>query len=360
VQLVAFTTEGCRSDTVTSLLPVRYRPDAVFGWSHPLCENEIVRFNNTSFMPAAASPDFIARWYWQFDNIPASGSQNPGYNFGPGPHQASLVAESNYGCKSASADSQLVINARPGITVDINDSCVLRNINFRAVDQSHTVDKWYWDFGNGLYRGSTLATQSFLAEGYFPFTLIGQTVEGCRDTLLRPFTIYDNKALAGRDTIAAMNEPVQLSANAGRPAQYSWSPSTGLNDANIANPVATLDKNQLYSLESITDKGCVSHSKILITRYKGPQLYIPNAFTPNGDGNNDVLKVFPVGIKTFTSFAVFNRYGQQLFYSTDRNRGWDGRYGGKVQEPGTYVVMAQAVDYRGQIMLQKQTVILIR
>jgi len=109
VQLVAFTTEGCRSDTVTSLLPVHYRPDAVFGWSHPLCENEMVRFNNTSFMPAAASPDFIARWYWQFDNIPASGSQNPGYNFGPGPHQATLVAESNYGCKSASADSQLVI-----------------------------------------------------------------------------------------------------------------------------------------------------------------------------------------------------------------------------------------------------------
>jgi hypothetical protein len=68
----------------------------------------------------------------------------------------------------------------------------------------------------------------------------------------------------------------------------------------------------LYRLATITDQGCESHSQILIKRYKGPELYIPSAFTPNGDGTNDVLKVFPAGIRSFDYMSVFNRFGQQL------------------------------------------------
>ena len=65
-----------------------------------------------------------------------------------------------------------------------------------------------------------------------------------------------------------------------------------------------------------------------IKRYVGAEIYIPNAFTPNGDGKNDLLKVFPVGFKSFDYVAVFNRYGEQVFFTKDWNQGWDGRVNG--------------------------------
>jgi gliding motility-associated-like protein len=180
-----------------------------------------------------------------------------------------------------------------------------------------------------------------------------------KDTIIRPFTIYDNKAVAGRDTITAMNEPVQLNAHGGDNVTFTWSPAIGLNNATKENPVATLDRDQLYRLDAITDKGCDSHTRILIKRFKGPELYIPSAFTPNADGLNDVLRVFPVGIKSFSSFAVYDRYGQKMFSTTDYNEGWDGRFKGKPVNPGTYVAYATAIDYHGIPMINKVSVVII-
>jgi len=360
VKQVVTTVEGCRSDTNTAFLTIHYRPNALFGHSEPLCDNELTTFNNHSSMPQESSPEFIAKWYWEFDNGSASTSKNPILGFAYGQHHAKLIAESNFGCKSAQADSVFFTNAKPTVGIDINDSCVYRVINYKALDLSNTVTKWYWILENGARKEGPGVTRRFSIEGDYPLTLIGQSIEGCRDTLYRPFTIYDNKAFAGMDTVVAMNQPVQLNAHGGVHVQYQWSPATGLNDATLEAPIATLDRNQLYTLDAMSDKGCDAHSKILITRYKGPDIYIPNAFTPNGDGHNDVLRVLPIGIKTFHYLAVYNRYGQLMFQTTDKYKGWDGIYGGKPQEPGTYVVVAKAQDYNGHPMLKKESVLLLR
>lgn len=189
---------------------------------------------------------------------------------------------------------------------------------------------------------------------------MAETNKGCKDTIIRAFTIYDNKALAGRDTLAAWGEPVQLNAKGGADVIYTWTPAVGLNNPSLENPVATLSKDQLYKLDAVTDKGCDSHSSILIKRYNGPELYIPTAFTPNGDGLNDVLKVFPVGTKKFHFFSVYDRKGQQLFYTADYNKGWDGTFSGSKMESGVYIVYATATDYKGNAMIKKGTVTIIR
>ncbi|MBS1564865.1 MAG: gliding motility-associated C-terminal domain-containing protein [Bacteroidetes bacterium] len=360
VKLVATSAEGCISDTSTQIINVHYRPTAAFKYTPPLCDNELMQFENTSTMPQQSQPEFIARWFWQFDNTGSSASQNPILGFTAGQHHAVLVAESNYGCRSISADSVFLTNAKPRIGLDINDSCVYRNINYTALDVSGTVSKWFWNFGSGLKEGSDKVSKRFYVEGNNSFTLIGLSPEGCKDTINRAFTIYDNKAFAGRDTTVAMNQPVQLNAHGGPNVTYKWSPSTGLNNPNIENPVATWDKNQLYTLDAISDKGCDAHGTIFITRYKGPDIYIPTAFTPNTDGHNDVLRVLPIGIKSFTIMQVFNRYGQLIYQTSDISQGWDGRYSGQPQEPGAYVVVAKATDYKGQVMVKKQNVMLIR
>jgi gliding motility-associated-like protein len=72
------------------------------------------------------------------------------------------------------------------------------------------------------------------------------------------------------------------------------------------------------------------------------------------------LKVFPVGIKSFTFFAVYNRYGELIFRTTDYSKGWDGTYKGKPLDSGTFVAIAQAIDYKGKLLSTKGTVILLR
>ena len=151
-----------------------------------------------------------------------------------------------------------------------------------------------------------------------------------------------------------------MNAKGGNHVSYSWTPSIGLSNPGIEKPVATLDKDVEYTLYSITDKGCEKTSNIFIKRYVGAEIYIPNAFTPNGYGKNDLLKVFPVGFKSFDYVAVFNRYGEQVFFTKDWNQGWDGRVNGIRQDAGTYAVVTKMTDYNGNMMVRKSTVVLLR
>jgi gliding motility-associated-like protein len=146
----------------------------------------------------------------------------------------------------------------------------------------------------------------------------------------------------------------------GNDVTYNWSPAAGLNNRNIERPVATLDRDIKYTLYSITNKGCEKTTNIFIKRYVGAEIYIPNAFTPNGDGANDVLKVLPVGFKSFDFLALYNRYGQQVYFTHDWHKGWDGTLGGRPQDAGNYVVIARMTDYNGNVMVRKGHVILLR
>ena len=359
VQLVVGTIEGCISDTQKITLAIRYQPVAAFTHSEFLCNNEIVQFTDASYLPATALPETIVKWSWQI-SASSTSIRNPSAVLPAGTHLVKLTAESNFGCKSKSADRTILIHSKPSILIGINDSCVFRPIKYNASSVASDATKWYWNFGSGFVYGPALITKTFTKEGNQTFSIIGETNAKCKDTLLRPFTIFDNKAFAGRDTIAATGEPVQLNANGGSNIQYTWSPSVGLNNPNIENPTATWNQTQLYKLYSKTDKGCESQSQVLIKRFKGPELYVPTAFTPNGDKLNDVLKVIPVGIKAFHYFGIYNRYGQRIFYTEDYLKGWDGTQKGSPLPTGTFVVIASATDYKGVPMFYKGTVVLIR
>lgn len=360
VQLFVTTSEGCKSDTVTNNLTIRNRPDADFRWGNLLCENETVQFTDRSRMPQGSPGENIVKWDWQFDNGPVSSSQNPSTNFAPGIHQAQLIAESNFGCRSIPAVNTFEIFAKPQVDININDSCVLVPIIYTGLDLGNSVTKWLWYFGNGLTQGNSTVTRTYDKEGSRPFRLVTETVRGCKDTIDRPFIIYDNKTFAGRDTVAAMSEPVQLNGRGGSATQYTWSPATGLNNPDIENPVAILDKDQVYTLFTVTDKGCKKTTQVEIKRFKGPDLYIPTAFTPNNDGLNDVLKVMPIGTRQFHYFAVYNRYGQEVFRTKDFSKGWDGKINDQPATTGVYIFISSAIDYTGKPMLRKGTVMLIR
>jgi gliding motility-associated-like protein len=165
-------------------------------------------------------------------------------------------------------------------------------------------------------------------------------------------------AFAGKDTIAVKNVPHQLSAGGGY--SYIWSPSYPLNGPFNQNPLAILQNDTKFIVQVTDVAGCIGYDTVFIKTYVGPTYYIPNAFTPNGDGLNDVFRPIPVGMTNTEWFRVFNRYGQIVFQTNQWLKGWDGTYRGKKQPVGAYVWMIKGTDRDGKVVEMKGTVMLVQ
>lgn len=144
---------------------------------------------------------------------------------------------------------------------------------------------------------------------------------------------------------------------------FSWSPATGLSDANVPDPVVTVGavgEDIQYEVVAVDQEGCKAEGYVKIRVYKGPEIYVPTGFTPNGDGRNDLFVPVPVGIDHYNYFRVFNRWGQLVFSTSRMHTGWDGRLGGREQPTGTYIWMVEGVTADNRLISKKGTVTLIR
>lgn len=168
----------------------------------------------------------------------------------------------------------------------------------------------------------------------------------------------------GNDTNILAGQPVPMDVediNGSGFDSFSWTPATGLDNAAIRDPIATPEESVTYTVLASTAAGCQAQGTRTINVYSVADIFVPNAFTPNGDGHNDVLHAKPVGIRDFKYFVIFNRWGQRIFYTADPSVGWDGSTGGHyVNGTSTYVWMAAGIDYRGMLVERKGTVIAVK
>ena len=190
------------------------------------------------------------------------------------------------------------------------------------------------------------------------------------DTLGCPKTVIDTvqinvlppiNADAGKDTTLAPGQPYQLQASGGN--RYFWTPGTGLSNVNIPNPIVTLDNSvdSVVYRVYVADGPCVRSDLVTIRISKlGPDIIVPSGFTPNGDGKNDLARPITPGIAQLKYFTIFNRLGETIFTTSVIGDGWDGTYKGQNQAPGTYIYQAEGVDYRGNTIFRKGTIVLIR
>lgn len=200
--------------------------------------------------------------------------------------------------------------------------------------------------------------------------ILNITNAGCPNVLRDTFRVTVTPRIlvfAGNDTSIVAGQPLQLKAAASNLAanQFSWTPSTGLNFSNIPNPVATLHtqtgESITYQVKVATADGCYGRDDVKVTVYKTlPSIFVPTAFTPNGDGRNDALKPICAGILRLNYFRIYNRWGQLVFSTSEMGQGWDGTIGGQPQATGSFVYMVQGVDYTGKTISQKGTLVLIR
>jgi gliding motility-associated-like protein len=350
---------GCLSDTFSQQIILGSKPVAGFGFSAMDCSGASVVFTDSSFVQYGS----IDQWNWSN----TSGTLNLDTTqgglvrvFPPGPETIQLVVDTKQGCTSDTTEHSFLVNPRPTTSITVSDVCFGQPALFSAAntDPSVPITQWYWLPGDGTLDSSANVQHLYAKAGQYQVSVFATNDECHSDTLTAQLTVYQTDAFAGRDTIVAKNEPLQLHATGGE--YYEWSPPTGLNDPSIADPVAILQNDQTYTLTVSSPIGCATTDTIQIKVYKGPAFYVPNAFTPNNDGRNDRFRVIAVGMASIYFFNIYNRYGQLIYSSTDTKEGWDGTFQGKAQPTGTFVWMVKGIDYNGVIHAAKGTVTLIR
>ena len=188
---------------------------------------------------------------------------------------------------------------------------------------------------------------------------------GCKKTLETQLELIDLKVNIATDKetlIKGNNEIANISVTGCNDCAYAWTPGTGLNATNTASVRATPQDTTIYKVV-VSKKGCKEEKTIRINvdnvNCGEPNIFVPNAFTPNNDGNNDVLKVRGRWISKL-QFVVYNRWGQEMFTTTDLNNGWNGVFKGNEVAPDVYNYFLQVTCLDNKIFTKRGNTSLIK
>lgn len=188
---------------------------------------------------------------------------------------------------------------------------------------------------------------------------------GCLDTLITTIIYIDlGGVIAGaeKDTLFP-RDTTSLFVEGCDDCAFSWTPENSLSDPKISNPIATPPTSTEYKL--IAEKrGCAIEIPVKVTVRDDlpcdePYIYIPNAFTPNGDGENDFFRVRSELIDQAT-MMIFNRWGEKIFQSGNLEPGWDGTYLGKNLSPDVFGYLIEGTCYNGEKFVKKGNVTLLQ
>lgn len=225
--------------------------------------------------------------------------------------------------------------------IDDEVICGENSVTLTAVSNATTLT-WSPATGLSTNTGSTTVASPDETTTYTVTGVLGSCTKTEEVTVNLEAGITVN---AGPDfTLSSGTTALMAATASGNIATYLWSPSTGLSATNVLNPVVTAGNNsgvQTYTLTVTSAEGCVASDQVDVTIIASC-LRVRNAFTPNGDGNNDVWRVYDDNscLKSAT-VQVFNRYGNKVFESKDYRNTWDGTFKGKPVPDATYYAVIE-------------------
>jgi gliding motility-associated-like protein len=196
------------------------------------------------------------------------------------------------------------------------------------------------------YINNTLVTgakHEGLANGPYMVKVVDST--GCftKDTTVTLVNLFPAPVkILNNDTTINIGEPIILTA-ANAP-DYKWISGSGLDCDTCRTTLARPVENTIYGVQTLTGKNCKTTDSVTVTVTHDLSFFIPNAFSPDNNGLNDVFRVKAKGVAGF-SLNIYNRVGKLLFTTTDPKQGWDGRYGIDLQPMGTYIYLLRYFYY---------------
>ncbi len=277
----------------------------------------------------------------------------------------------NNGCKLLDSVAVSLFSVgttiRPDQYVCAGDTTIV----FVSNDFPGSVLTHEWSPEEYIISGQGTALITVLVDEPTTFTAVSSTADGC--TVENSSTVFTSDL--GNQTVYATADPPQIlvgnsSIVSGFPVNeewiYQWEPTTWLDNAFLPQVVSTPPQSVTYTLSIIDSQSigfCQKDAVVTILVYDAvcgsPNIFVPNAFTPNSDGENDVVYVRGGGI-TSLDFKIFSRWGELVFETTDQNRGWDGMFKGSMAEPAVFVYHLEARCADGQVYTNKGNITLIR
>lgn len=203
----------------------------------------------------------------------------------------------------------------------------------------------------------TEATTTVFPDENTTYTVTG-TLASCVNTAETTVEIQEPTADAGADTTIYLGEFASLDADGG--VEYSWSPSTGLNETDIENPTASPDFTTTYTVTVTTAIGCEFTDQVTVTVSSDAMVGVPTAFSPNSDGVNDGFTIIVRGQVATWLLQVYNRWGQLVFETDNYAAAWNGTFEGSEQPLGSYVYVLNYKDMNGESFVQQGNFTLVR
>lgn len=363
---VSQTVNGCESDRAMLVVQINPRVYAsILVSENPFCQYDTIDIkNNITNNPATAS------YQWNFGGgVPLSGA-------GAGPFSvtydtagttAVTVLVTNLNC-TATDTKVLTVKPSPDAYFEIKpDVCKGEIVKVQASFEDLTDDAFYWEFDNAqVLLGS--------GPGYYKlrWDVPGQKVVMLKTEkaacLSKPFydtlIVHEDPAASivykSTSEICAADTVYFRAADLGSDYTYTWAPERFFDLNGQRELYAKVQKTGYVTLTVTDPYGCIGRDSSLVNTYSCCQATLPSAFTPNGDGRNDLFRIISPGNFALSSFRVVNRWGQTIFETLNQNEGWDGTFMGKPQPTGSYFYFLRLKCSDENIVEQKGELMLVR
>jgi gliding motility-associated-like protein len=368
VTLTVSDANGCDStikEKILILQPVAAFKDSTVSYG---CGTKQVQFIDQS-------TGYVNNWHWDFGNGATSTLPNPLYTYtSPGIYKVKLIVMNKGGCIDTVIKDSLVVVPGPigSFTFNPNRGCVPLTVNFNCTSTNTTT--FTWDFGDGTVLPQTTfsnVTHTYIRNlNVTPILLLGDTLPNGVSCQLPATNLTGNVITTQVLNVSVIPSgvvtiyedtyvPLATSVSGGSGNfSYSWSPSLGLSCDSCANPVVAPTGQSTEYYVTIRDNapgGCTNIDSVqVIFMPCDLNTTVPNVFTPNDDGTNDVLYVSGLCIRTQYLFTVYDRWGVIMFQTAKRHSGWDGRtISGQPAPDGVYyyIINVDSKAFKGFVQL---------
>jgi len=336
------------------------RPDAVY---------DSCRFDPIQFGVQVISGQPVS-FEWEFGDSTRSDLRDPVHAYAsPGEYMARLTTQDAQGCSDVQFIHLVLFPAPPDFDLSIPDSiiCYPDSILLGIAGISDPSYQYRWEVSNGIILTGPSPKLGLNVGGRFSIkaTLISKT--GCRSE--KTFSILSLESpVAEFDLVSDqlnLRQPDLMVINRSRNASsYRWDFGDGQFSTQV-NPSYAYQGAGSYTVQLVAYhvNGCSDTVQRPLSVSAASDFYLPNIFTPNGDGQNDIFK--PEGIEGFFSgydLSIFDRWGSLLFFSEDQSQGWDGTRGAtnKMALDGVYIYVVRFATEDGEKKIVKGSVTLIR
>jgi gliding motility-associated-like protein len=333
-----------------------------------LCDAGIINFTDSTI-----SNGIINGYSWDFGDGGTSTMQHPSHNYtAPGWYSVRLVVTTSNGCSDTLIKPNYIqVVASPFVDIMGNvPICMQSKLTFKGIiTQADTSAlKWYWNFGNG----KTSITQNPLPQRYdtagnYPLRLIVTNSSGCADTLDRTVIVYALPVInAGPDKVIPVGSSYTIMPTGSAVVDYLWSPATALSCVDCYSTIASPKNTTTYTIKVTDGNGCINTDNIIIIVVcNDKNIFIPNTFSPNNDGANEVFYPRGTGLFKIESMRIFNRWGEMVFQKAklnpnDPSAGWNGTYNGKSLNADVYTYIIDVICENSEIISYKGNITLVK